>query len=105
MTSSSSPLPTESDVPTISPLIGVVVVIRVLLILTVWLVLFLGVFLGYFTVPIILVTVFTILYSVTDVGLFITVRQRERARQERQASLRAQRKAYELGMMDRSSDA
>ncbi len=71
------------------------VVIRVIITMTVWLVLFLGVFLGYFTVPIILVTALTILYSVSDIGLFVTVSRRERARREREAFLRAQRKVDE----------
>jgi len=72
------------------------VAIRVIVAITVWLVLFLGVFLGYFTVPILLVTALTLLYSVTDIGLFMTVRRRERARKEREALLRAQRKPDEL---------
>lgn len=95
----------KKGVPGISLLVGLGVVVRVIVILTGWLALFRGVFLGYFTVPILLVSALAILYSVTDVGLFITVRRRERARKERSAFLRAQRKAHALDMMGRSSDA
>lgn len=90
----------EKGTPRFSLLIGLVVIIRVIVVLAVWLALFLGVFLGYFTVPLLLVSVLTVLYSVTDIGLFITVRRRERVRKERQASLRAQWKADELDMRD-----
>ena len=89
----------DATFPT-SFLVGLMVVIRVIISMTVWLVLFLGVFLGYFTVPIIIVAALTILYSVTDIGLFFTVRQRERAREEREAFLRKQREADELDMTD-----
>jgi apolipoprotein N-acyltransferase len=86
----------EDATPPIIFLIGVVIVIRVIVAIVVWLALFLGVFLGYFTVPILLVSGLTILYSVTDIGLFMAVRRRDRARKERQAFLRAQRKVDEL---------
>ena len=81
-------------------LIGLIVVVRVTVVIIVWLVLFLGVFLGYFTGPIIIVTAITILYSVTDIGLFATVRRRERAREEREAFLRKKREAGKLNMTD-----
>jgi hypothetical protein len=89
----------------ISPLVGLVVVIRVIGVLAVWLLLFLGVFLGYFTVPILLVAALTVLYSVTDIGLFITVRRRERARREREDFLRARRKADRPDIIDGAGDA
>jgi len=81
-------------------LIGLIVVVRVTVVIIVWLVLFLGVFLGYFTGPIIIVTAIAILYSVTDIGLFFTVRQHEQAREERQALLRKQRETGKLDTMD-----
>ena len=90
----------REDSDSASFLIGMVVVIRVIVVITLWLVLFLGVFLGSFTVPIILVTAITILYSVTDIGLFATVRRRERARREREAFLRKKREAGKLNMTD-----
>ena len=86
----------EDATPPIIFLMGIVVVIRVIVAIAVWLTLFLGVFLGYFTVPVLLVSGLTILYSVTDIGLFMAVRRRERARKQRQAFLRAQRKVEEL---------
>ncbi len=89
----------EDDTPAISLLVGLMVVIRVLVALVVWLALFVGVFLGYFTVPILLVSALTILYSVTDIGLFITVSRRERARKEREVFLRARQKTDERDMM------
>jgi len=75
-------------------------VVRVIVVITVWLVLFLGVFVGYFTVPILLVATITILYSVADIRLSATVRRRERAREEREAFLRKKREAGKLDTTD-----
>ena len=88
-------------------LLGLMVVIRVIVAIMVWLVLFLGVFLGYFTLPLIAASALVILYSATDIGLFITVRRREKAQWRREAFLRAQQKIAELDrldMMDSSGD-
>ncbi len=81
-------------------LTGLGVIIRVTLALILWLLLFLGIFLGYFTVPILLVSAITLAYAVLDVGLFMTVRRRERARKEREAFLRARRGREEIDTLD-----
>ena len=74
--------------------------IRVIVVIMVWLVLFLGVFLGYFTIPIFLVGGLILLYSVTDIGLLFTVRRRERTHKGRKAFLQKQREAGKLDTRD-----
>lgn len=94
----------EEDHRSASLLIGLVVIIRVIAVMAVWLVLFMGVFVGYFTLPILLVTVITILYSVTDIGLFFTVRRREQTRKDRQDFRRKQVKDSEIDTTERFSN-
>jgi len=81
-------------------LTGLGVIIRVTLALILWLVLFLGIFLGYFTIPILLISAITLVYTVLDVGLFMTVRRREQARKERETFLRTQRGREEIDTLD-----
>jgi apolipoprotein N-acyltransferase len=56
-------------------LLAVVILARVALIVVVWLGLFLAIFLGYFTVPIILIALLTIIYAVSDLGLYLLARK------------------------------
>ena len=60
------------------------IIVRVGLILVVWLALFLALFLGYFTVPIIIVIILSSLYTLTDAAFFVANRrqQQERERDE-----------------------
>lgn len=53
------------------------IVIRVGFILVVWIGLFLAMFLGYFTVPIILVVVLTIIYGLSDAALLLVTRMKK----------------------------
>jgi len=56
-------------------LLAVVIIVRAALIVVVWLGLFLAIFLGYFTVPIILIAVLTIIYTISDLGLYFLSRK------------------------------
>lgn len=58
------------------------IVIRVGFILVIWIGLFLAMFLGYFTVPIILVVVLTILYGLSDAVLLLVARTRKQTGEE-----------------------
>lgn len=66
--------------------LALVIVLRVTIFLGIWLVLFMGMFLGYFTVPLILLALLTLVYAITDAGLVIAL-MRQRARQARRAFL------------------
>ena len=68
--------------------LALVIVLRVTIFLGIWLVLFMGMFLGYFTVPLILLALLTLVYAITDAGLVIAL-VRQRARQARRAFLDA----------------
>jgi hypothetical protein len=56
-------------------LLAVVIMARVALIVVIWLGLFLAIFLGYFTVPIILIAILTVIYAVSDLGLYFMARK------------------------------
>jgi hypothetical protein len=88
----------ESRRPSVILLVGLVVIVRVVVAIVLWIALLMGVFLGYFTVPIFDVGELIMLYAELDVGLFAKVRDIERDREERQAFFRAQqeKKANEL---------
>lgn len=59
-------------------LLAGVILIRVALVVVVWLGLFLAIFLGYFTVPIILIAVLTVIYAITDLGLYYMARKNKK---------------------------
>ncbi len=60
----------------LSPWIVVVILLRVLFVLAVWIVIFVGMFLGYFTLPLFMLTVVSLVYTLTDAGLLVTIRRR-----------------------------
>ncbi len=70
--------------------VGFVIFFRVGLALLVWVALFLGLFLGYFTFPVLLVGILLLLYAVLDLGLFVRIQRQERAREARRAYLQEQ---------------
>lgn len=59
----------------VSWLVGVFVIARVAFFLVIWIVLFLGMFLGYFTFPILMIGAVVVLYALSDVGLYVAVRR------------------------------
>ena len=63
------------------------IVVRVGLILVVWLSIFLALFLGYFTVPIIMVIVISGIYALTDATFFVASRMRQQAENMREEIL------------------
>ena len=82
--------PPPSQEPVSPPprwLMAALVLLRVGVTLAGTLVLFLGIFLGYFTVPILLIGAFVLLYALSDVGLLMAVRRTEAARSKRETTL------------------
>ena len=55
-----------------------------------WFILFLGLFLGYFTFPVLIIGILILVYALLDLGLLFRMHHQERARQLRQEFLRSQ---------------
>ena len=69
------------------PFLLLAILIRVLLILIVWLGVFLATFLGYFTVPVILIGIVAISYMLSDIGLYVAFRRRDTRSMQRRRLL------------------
>lgn len=76
-------MPKRSD-----PLLLVLILARVGVILVVWLAIFLAMFLGYFTVPILLVGGLAVIYSLADLGLYVALKRQTKTEQLRHQFLR-----------------
>jgi hypothetical protein len=59
----------------IGALTGAVIIARVVFVLVIWLGLFVAMFLGYFTVPIIVVGGITLIYALSDLGFFLLIKK------------------------------
>jgi len=57
-------------------LLVIIVIFRVLITLGIMLTLFLGLWIGYFTVPIILIGVFSIILAISDIGVLFSLRKK-----------------------------
>lgn len=80
----------DNQQPTgIDPWISIVIIIRVVAILVLWIVLFLSIFLGYFTFPILLIGLVTVIYMVSDLGIFVTLRRRQQTARLKREQLNA----------------
>jgi len=77
-------VPERDSSSSIDPWVGVVIIVRVVVILIIWLGLFLSIFLGYFTVPILLIGLVTVIYMLSDLGIFVAIKRRQQAMKERQ---------------------
>lgn len=53
----------------------IIILIRVLVTIGIMLTLFLGMWIGYFTVPIILILVFSTTLAISDIGLFVSLKK------------------------------
>lgn len=62
-----------------NPLLMAFIIGRVVIILLVWLGVFLAMFLGYFTVPVILIGAMAIIYALVDLGFYMTVNRQKKA--------------------------
>ena len=69
-------------------LLALWILIRVVAVIVTWLVLSWGTFVGYLTVPIVLLGVFTLAYAVVDIDQFRRLRQVEFDREAREEALR-----------------
>ncbi len=55
----------------------VIVIFRVLITLGIMLTLFLGLWIGYFTVPIILIGIFSIILALSDIGVLFSLHKKD----------------------------
>ncbi len=79
----------------IDPWISVVIIVRVIAILVLWIVLFLSIFMGYFTFPILLIGLVTVIYMISDLGIFVTLKRRQEAARQKQKAAETEPKASE----------
>ena len=75
----------DPDSPDFDFLLNIVIILRVGLILVVWIALFLAIFMGYFTFPIILIGLVSLVYAISDLGLFLA---RKRSKEKSSDELR-----------------
>ncbi len=64
------------------------VLFRVIILLITWLGVFLATFLGYFTVPMVLIGVVVLIYTISDIGLFLAFRQKGSGSDQRKQFLK-----------------
>lgn len=70
--------------PTSDAIVVSVILVRVFVMLVLWLGVFLAIFLGYFTVPFLLISITSAVYLISDLGLFVTLKRRKKNKSERQ---------------------
>lgn len=68
-------MPEEDKNNKIGALTGVIIIVRVVFVLIIWLGLFVAMFLGYFTVPILVVGGITLIYALSDLGVFYAIKK------------------------------
>ncbi len=93
-------IPANKNTP-LSPFVAAFILLRVVVILVIWLGLFLTMYVGFFTIPVILISIMTIIYAIMDVVLYVRVRQYERFVKERKKFLRD---VNDQGSIEKSSD-
>ena len=64
--------------PTEDTFIIIVIAVRVFVVLVLWLAMFLTIFLGYFTVPFILMVLITAIFLISDLSLFTKLKRRKK---------------------------
>lgn len=67
----------------------VVIILKVVVILAAWLGIFLAMFLGYFTVPLLVVGGLALLYSIADFGLIVAIKRQKQTEELRKAFLQS----------------
>ena len=64
--------------PSSDVIVVIVILARVFVMLVMWLCVFRAIFLGYFTVPFLLISLITAVYLISDLGLFVTLKRRRK---------------------------
>jgi hypothetical protein len=82
------------------PLLLVLILARVGFVLVVWLAIFLAMFLGYFTVPILMVGGLAVIYSLADLGMYVALKRQNRTEFLRHQFLRGQGRLEEPRQTD-----
>jgi protein-S-isoprenylcysteine O-methyltransferase Ste14 len=80
-------MPEKNPSQRANPLLMLFIIGRVIIILLVWLGVFLAMFLGYFTVPIILIGALAVIYALADLGFYVAVNRQRKARDLRKSFL------------------
>jgi len=88
-------MPKRSD-----PLLLVLILARVSLILVIWLAIFLAMFLGYFTVPILMVGGLAVIYSLADLGMYVALKRQTKSQHLRYQFLHGQSRSEEPHQAD-----
>ncbi len=78
-------MPEGSKAHVPEPLLFLWVIVKVALFIGIWLAIFLTMFLGYFTIPVIMIGVLVVIYTITDIGAYVALK-----RQRTGAELRAE---------------
>jgi predicted DNA repair protein MutK len=78
-----------------TPFVFILIILKVALVLVIWLGIFLAMFMGYFTVPLLLVGGLVLVYSLTEIGLAMAI-NRQKADDLRRDFLRATEKTGKL---------
>ena len=65
-------------------IVVIVILVRVFVMLVLWVGVFLAIFLGYFTIPFLLISLIAAGYLISDLGLFVTLKKRGKRRSEHQ---------------------
>ncbi len=93
-------MPREDEGDRVTLQVGAIILLRVAAVLVVWVVFFLSMFLGYFTVPLLLIGGLTIVYAITDAGMYVAIRRQTEARQARQAFLSSSKDTHTSDIKD-----
>lgn len=70
-------------------LVVTVILARVLVMLVLWLGVFMAIFLGYFTVPILVIGLVIAINMISDLGLFVALKRRRKLVDDRQEFLKS----------------
>ena len=89
-------MPGSSKASVPEPLMFLWVILKVVSFLGIWLAIFLAMFMGYFTIPIIMIGILALVYAFADVGTAIT-NKRQRRQEELQHAMQITREAREQG--------
>ncbi len=82
-------MPENKSTPGGDALVVVIILARVFVMLMLWLGIFLAIFLGYFTVPILLLGLVIVIYMISDLSLFVALKRTRKSVDERQEFIKS----------------
>ena len=72
-----------------TPSVLILIILKVVLVLVIWLGIFLAMFMGYFTVPLLLVGGLALVYSLADLGLVVAINRHKKTEELRRDFLQS----------------